>query len=459
MEQKRYNLVVIGAGPGGYEAAVHAAKSGMSVAVVEESYVGGTCLNRGCIPTKALLHSAKIYLEAKEGEKKGVLASGITFDLAKMHERKDAVVLQLRGGIEKLLKSCKVDLYCGRGRIAGEKCVEVTAQSGEVTTLLCDNVLIATGSKPLVPNIQGIKEVKALTSDDILKSAEKCPESLTIIGGGVIGIEFASFYNMLGCSVTIIEAMDRVLPTLDREISQSITMILKKRGVKVITGARVTKLSNSDGKIVSTFTAKDKEESVESDELLIAIGRRANTEGLFDEGFIETERGQIKVNDKFMTSREGIYAIGDVIFGGIQLAHVATAQGINAVHAMQGKEMPINMNIVPSCIFTYPEIASVGITADEAKAQGIEIKTAKFPMGANGKTVIETEDRGFVKIISRADNGVILGAQLMCPCATDMINELSLAIAKQLTLSDIAHVIHPHPTFGEAICDAAKAGL
>ena len=278
-----------------------------------------------------------------------------------------------------------------------------------------------------------------------------------IIGGGVIGVEFATVYGALGCEVTIVEAMDRILPTMDKEISQNLSMILKRRGVKIFTGARVERIEQAEGGLACTFSAKGKEQAAQAEGVLVSIGRRANTEGLFAQGLdLHLERGAIPVDERFESCVKGIYAIGDVVKGNIQLAHVASAQGLHVAAVIAGEQPSTDLSLVPSCIYTNPEIASVGMTEADAKAAGIPVRTGKFIMSANGKTVIEMADRGFIKVVFDSQTNRLLGAQMMCCRATDMIGELCTAIRGGMTLEQLASVIRPHPTFNEAVTEAVE---
>ena len=444
-----YQLLVIGAGPGGYVAALRAAKLGLKTAIVENRQVGGTCLNRGCIPTKALLHTAEVYTQAKEGAFLGVNAGDISVDFAAAHRRKAEVTEKLRAGIEGLFKQKKVDLLCGTGTIVAPGQVSVDG-----TTYTADHILIATGSVPARPPIPGLEH--ALTSDDLLEGGEqRLFSSLIIIGGGVIGVELASVYSALGCHVTILEAMDRILPNMDREICQNLTMILKKRGVEVYPSSMVSAVEKTeDGTLSVHYTNKGEEKAAQGEAVLCAIGRRPNTAGLFGEGFtVEMERGRILTDENFQTSVPGIYAVGDVA-ARIQLAHVASAQGTACVEKLAGKTSPANLALIPSCIYTSPEIACIGITADEAKAAGRAVKVGKFVMFANGKTVIAGGERGFIKIVADAETGTVLGAQLMCERATDMISQLTVAVANGLTAEQLQAAVRPHPTFEEGVGEA-----
>ena len=447
-----YNLIVIGAGPGGYEAALEASEKGMKVALVEKDKLGGTCLNRGCVPTKTLMHTADIARELKDASKFGVNVSEYSVDAAKMQERKNEVLDTLRSGIAALMKKGKIDVYEGLGVIEGSGRVRVGDEILET-----ENILIATGSKTFVPPIEGVDIPGVVTSDELLDKADGIYEHLVIVGGGVIGMEFASLYAALGTKVTIIEALERVLAPLDKEISQNVKMIGKKRGMDIHAKARVEKFAQvEDGKLITYYSEKDELQSVESDGVLVCIGRRANTDGLFADGVaVEMDRDKIVVNDKYQTSLPGVYAIGDVI-GGIQLAHVATAEGRNAVAVMNGEEPSIRMDTVPSCVYTNPEIATVGITADEAKAAGLDVVTKKYIMSANGKSVLSDQERGFIKVVADAESKKLLGAQMMCARATDMIGELAVAVGNGLTLDDVANIIHPHPTFVEGINEAVR---
>jgi len=454
-----YQLIVIGGGPGGYTAAIRSAQLGLKTAIIENREFGGTCLNRGCIPTKALLHTSELYQKAlNDFEELGLHTEGLSFDPLKIYARKDAVVAQLRSGIEQLLAANKITAYNGLGTIVAPGQVKVNDE-----LLTADNILIASGSVPSLPPIEGIETEGVVTSDellttDIIKDG-KLPERLIVIGGGVIGSEFAGVFSALGSKVTIVEFMDRIIPTVDKDISQNLSMIMKKRGVTVNTGSKVTKISRDGNDLLCTFEGKKGEETVAGDLILVSIGRRANTEGLFGEGFeLEMNRGQIVVNDKFQTSVPGIYAIGDVI-GGIQLAHKAEAEGQAAVAIIAGEPHEVHLDLIPSCIYTDPEIATVGMTEAQAKEQGIEVKVGKFMMSANGKTLIEGSERGFIKLVFDAESEVILGAAMMCCRATDMLSELTTAIAEKMTIHQMAAVVRPHPTFNEGVTEAVEAAI
>jgi dihydrolipoamide dehydrogenase len=454
-----YDIVVIGAGPGGYEAAIKAAQLGKKTAVVERRDVGGTCLNRGCIPTKALMHSSHILEELKTCEELGISAENVAVDFGKLQERKTQVVGQLRDGVKQLLKANKIDVFEGSATITAPGKVSVKTAE-ETVALETGKILIATGSVPSKPPIPGLDLPGVVTSDEILEDEGRAFENLVIIGGGVIGIELASVYEALGTKVTVIEAMKQILPNLDKEVSRNMAMILKKRGVDVHTASMVKQVEASEGGLKVTYEEKGKDLSVEGDGVLVAIGRRANIEGLFEgEPLVNVERGAIVVGEDFQTSVEGIYAIGDVVYRNIQLAHMASAQGITAVCKMFGEAGEINLDLVPSCIYTSPEIAAIGMTADQAKEAGIKASESKYLMSGNGKSIISREERSFIKVLYEEESKKIIGASMMCARATDMISEFTLAIEKGMTLQDMSSIIRPHPTYAEGITEAVEAGL
>ncbi len=453
-----YDLIVIGGGPAGYTAAAEGAKKGMKAALIERKAIGGTCLNEGCIPTKTLMHCTELYREVKAGEGIGLYAKELSCDMGKLQDYKEGVIGELQKGIGIMLKQNKVTVYEGTGQIVevpepGEDSGKIKVQVGD-EVLEAGKVLISTGSVPMKLPIPGMDLEGVLDSTGML-SERTIPKSLLIIGGGVIGVEFATVYHALGCKVTIVEALDKILAGLDREISQSMKMQFKKMGIEVHTGARVKEIRKEE-ELCCTFVEKEQEISISCEKILVAAGRRADTSGLLGEGIsLEMEKGRILVDETFKTSIPGIYAVGDVI-GGIQLAHVAEAEAINTVCAMNGTASRMNLKLVPSCIYTSPEIASVGMTADEAKAAGIEAVSAKYLTSANGKSVLSGQERGFVKLVAEKSTGRLLGAQLFCARATDMISELSAAIAEEMTVQKLSGVIHPHPTFSEAIWEAAR---
>lgn len=452
----QYQLIVIGAGPGGYMAALQGARHGLKTAVVEAREAGGTCLNRGCIPTKTLLHSSELYAAAKNSAQAGIRVSGVEADIPAIFANKKQISETLSLGIEGLFKKAKVDLIRGKATVTAPGLIDVTGADGSVSSFTADNILIATGSVPAMPPIPGLDEPGVLDSDALLEGADHLYESIVIIGGGVIGVEFATFYSELGAKVTIVEGLDRLLPNLDRELGQNLAQLLKKQGVSIFTGATVKEVRRQEDGLSVMFTAKDTENSVSGEVVLCAIGRRPYTEGLFAPGISVEMRGRsIAVNENFETSIPGIYAIGDVS-SPIQLAHVATAQGIACVDKIAGKENHVDLSIVPSCIYCRPEIACVGMTDAQAKAAGIPAKVGKCVMHGNGRTLIAGAGRSFMKIVANADTRQIIGAQLMCVNSTDMISALSEAIANKMTPADLLRAMRPHPTFEEALTEALE---
>ena len=449
-----YQLIVIGAGPGGYTAALRAAALGLHTAVVECREVGGTCLNRGCIPTKTLLHASQVYRDAVDGAAMGVHAAGATFNMEEIFAFKRSVSEKLRGGIHSLLKSAKVDLIEGVGRIAAPGEVDVTAADGGVTRYTAERILIATGSVNVRPPIPGLELPGVMTSDELLEGSDRLYDSLVIIGGGVIGVEFATFYRNLGCAVTLVEGMDRLLPNMEREVGQNLQQILKKQGVEVLTNAMVQSLEQTESGLAVHVLQKGTEKTVTGEEVLCAIGRRAYWDGVFAEGMTPACRGKsLLVDENYQTSIPGVYAIGDAS-SVVQLAHVAAAQGTACVERMCGVADHVDLNVIPSCIYSTPEIAVVGVTEAEAKEQGIPAVAGKCTMFGNARTVIEDPGRCFMKLVAHAETHEILGAALLCPHASDMISQISAAMVNQQTVEDLRRVMRPHPSFEEAMTEA-----
>lgn len=448
----KYDVAIIGGGPGGYTAAASAAKEGLKVVLFERDKLGGTCLNRGCIPTKALLHSSETFNTLVHGEQLGISAQSLSYDFEAMHRKKDHVVLTLRQSVEKLMKTSKVKVVYGSARIIGTGRVQCGEEVYEA-----DSIILASGSKPAFPPIDGINLPGVYTSNELLEGKVLDFRSLIVIGGGVIGVESASIYLPLGTKVTILEMADHILPNMDRDLAQRLTMVLKKQGATVEAGASVAAISGIPGEMTVTYwDKKGQEKMVTAQGVLVATGRRADLEGAFAPDVKpKLEKGAVVADRLGRTSIPGLYVIGDARAGNIQLAHVAIAQGKNVAAAIVGKHPPVDETVVPSCIYSSPEIASVGLTEAEAKAKGYSVRGLKSLTGANGKCVIEGSESGFVKLVVESGTGIILGAQLICPRATDLIGELSLAVQRKLTAADLGTVIHPHPTFGEMISSAA----
>ncbi len=452
-----YQLIVIGAGPGGYTAALQAAKRGLRTAVVERREVGGTCLNRGCIPTKTLLHASQVYFDAKHSAPIGVHVGEISVDLGEMFAYKRKVSAQLREGIETLLAKAKVDVLAGTAVISAPGTVVVTGTDGESTTYTADHILAATGSVPLCPPIPGLDLPGVLTSDQLLEGTDELYDSIVIMGGGVIGVEFATFYNNLGCQVTLVEGASRLLPTMDKELGQNLGQLLKKRGVEVLTSAMVQRVEQGENGLVVTVEQKGKEKQVAGQVVLCAIGRVPAWEGLFAPELTPEQVGKrLKVDETYQTSIPTVYAIGD-LSAEIPLAHVASAQAVACVNLLCGEDVQTDLNVVPSCIYSSPEIAVVGLTEAEAKEQGIAAVTGKCIMFRNARTMIEDPGRCFMKLVADKESHEILGAQLMCQHASDMISQISEAMVNHLTAEQMLRTMRPHPSFEEAMVEALEA--
>ncbi len=463
---EEYDLVIMGGGTGGYVAAIRASQLGLKTAIVEKRELGGTCLHRGCIPSKALLRSAEVYATAKHGEKFGVMAKEVALDFKKVQERKQSIVDQLHNGVKHLMKQGKIDVFEGFGRILGPSIfspmpgtVSVEMNNGEENEMLIPkNVIIATGSKPrTLPGLEVDGEF-VMTSDEALRM-ESLPSSIIIVGGGVIGIEWASMLVDFGVDVTVLEYADRIVPTEDHDISKEAFKLMKKKGIKLFTGAKVNGDSLEKGDGVSIQAEYDGDtKTFTADKMLVSVGREANVKNIgLENTTIEIEKGVIQTNEYYQTKESHIYAIGDVI-GGMQLAHVASHEGITAVeHLADQNPNPIDYTMVSSCIYSSPEMASVGLTEAQAKENGHNVKVGKFPFKAIGKALVFGESDGFVKIVADADNEDLLGVHMIGPHVTDMISEAGLAKVLDAASWEVAHTIHPHPTLSEAIGEAALA--
>lgn len=440
----QFDIAVLGGGPGGYVAAICAAKLGKSVALVEKRELGGTCLNRGCIPTKALLHSADLYHEMKEAASFGILVDGLTFDYEKITQRKESVVKKLRMGVAGLMKGNHITVFPTEGTLVDAHTLKVGDE-----TLTTGSIILAMGSFPAALPISGIDSAK--NSDDVLAMRE-LPKSTVIIGGGVIGIEFATLLSSLDVKVTIVEMAPQILPGTDEEIAASMRKILNKKGVTIHTGAKV--LAVEDGK-ACLFELDGQQQRATGEMVIVAVGRKPATANIGLEAVgITLESGFVKVDEEMRTNVDGVYAIGDIT-GKMQLAHVASAQGLVAAHNACGEHRRMRYDIVPSCIYTSPEIASIGLTQAQAHDKGIEVKMGAFPVAANGRSSIMNVTEGVAKIVTDARTGEILGAQLMAPRATDMIGEIAAVMRSEGTIEELSDTIHAHPTVSEIIMEAA----
>ncbi|RNC64063.1 dihydrolipoyl dehydrogenase [Proteiniphilum sp. X52] len=445
--EDNYNVVVIGGGPAGYVAAIKAAQLGARVAIVEKGEFGGTCLNVGCIPTKAYLKNAEIIEHIREASTRGILidSSQIKVDMEKVQEYKNGVVKKLTSGVVALLKSNGVDIYQGIGKINKNK--DVVVNDSQI--LKADKIILAGGSKASKINIPGIESDKVLTSDDLL-AIKEVPETLAVIGGGVIGTEMGQSFAGLGSKVIIIEMMDRIVPPLDHEVSAELTKIIKKKGMTVITSARITEIVDKGDKLEIKIDGK---ESVIADKALISIGRVPDLEGMGEMKF-ETERGKIKVDKYMETSVKGIYAPGDV--NGIKmLAHVAFRMGeVAAENVVKGNHRSIKLLSAPSVVYTSPEVAMVGLTEEEARAKYDDIRIGRFNFAANGRALASSEAYGFVKVIADNRYGEVLGVHIIGPSAAEIITQASLIMEMEITVDEVIKTIYGHPTYSEALFEA-----
>lgn len=444
------DVLVIGGGPGGYVAAIKAAQLGADVCLIERDKVGGTCLNRGCIPTKALWRNAEILNTLKHIKEFGIELDGYSINIEEVQTRKQKVVDQLVSGIEQLLKSNKIEVINGTASLKDKNTIAVTLFDGSIKELTAKNIIIATGSKASIPPIEGADLEGILTSDELLNFKE-IPKRLTIIGGGIIGMEFAGIFSAMGSMITVFNRSS-ILKRVDSDIVKRFSMSVKKKGVELITDCSVDKIEKRNGLFYVLGENKKGKYEVEAETLLIATGRDPLLENINLEGVgIEFTKSGIKVDANYETNIKGIYAIGDV--NGINmLAHAASHQGINVAEKIMGIENSSH-SPVPDCIFVFPEISSVGITEDEAKEQGIKYNASKFMFGANGKALSLGESEGFVKVLSNEQEEII-GVHIMGPHASDLIHEGTLAISAKLKVDDIKNTIHAHPTLSEAFHEA-----
>ncbi|ULT55585.1 dihydrolipoyl dehydrogenase [Neobacillus drentensis] len=463
---QEYDLVILGGGTGGYVAAIRASQLGLKTAIVEKGKLGGTCLHKGCIPSKALLRSAEVFATTKRGEDFGVITSDVSLDFGKVQARKNKIIDQLHKGVQHLMKQGKIDVYEGIGRILGPSIfspmpgtISVEMNNGtENEMLIPKNVIVATGSRPRTLPGLDIDGEFVMSSDEALQLKE-LPKSILIIGGGVIGIEWASMLSDFGIEVTVLESADRIIPTEDIDISKEMQRVMKKKGINLVTSAKVLpETMVKDQEVRISAEVKGVLKQFKAEKLLVSVGRQANLEGIgLENTDIQAENGFIVTNEFYQTKESHIYAIGDVI-GGLQLAHVASHEGIIAVeHIAEEKPSPMNYNLVSRCIYSNPEVSSVGITEEHAKEKGHKLKIGKFSFRAIGKALVFGESDGFVKIVADSETDDILGVHMIGPHVTDMITEAGLAMVLDATPWEIAHTIHPHPTLTEAIGEAALA--
>jgi len=464
-----YDLVIIGAGPGGYTAALKAASLGMRVVVVDKDKLGGTCINKGCIPTKALLYASNIFSMMQRCDQFGVSTDFISFDFAKMQDYKKRSVKRYRKEIEKMFAENGIDFIKGTASIRREKTVEVVNENGK-EYLRAKNIIIATGAKPLMPNIPGLRLPGVINSDRLLASQNWNFDRVVILGGGVIGVEFATIFQALCSKVTILEKGPHLLGPMDTEVSIALENQMRKKGISIYCNIYLEEVVNEDGLNCVVRLENGEVTRIKASQVIVAIGRRPNTDHLLgNDVTLEMNNGRIAVDADFMTSEPGIYAIGDVA-AKTQLAHVAMAQGTYVVEKIAGKPhsirleavpngMYVSLPIVPSCIYTHPEIATVGITEQTANQLGMKVRCGVCTMDGNGKSIISREEDGFIRLIFEAYSNTIVGAQMVCPRATDMIGEMATAIANGLTAEQLSRAMRAHPTYSEGIAVAIEDAM
>jgi dihydrolipoamide dehydrogenase len=453
---QQFDVLVIGAGPGGYVAAIRAAQLGAKTGIVEKQYIGGTCLNVGCIPSKALLHISELYDELQHLDQIGIqLASKPTLDMRTVVAFKDKVVKQLTGGVGILLKNNGVTIYEGAAEVQAPGQVSVKMKDGSGTQeLRTRNLILANGSVPILPPFPGIDGRNVIISDDAM-NMPKVAESLVCIGGGVIAVELACMFNAMGTKVTIVEMLPSIIANEDEEVRQALTRSLTKRGIQIHLNARVESIADAGKQKRVSATTPEGQKTYDGEYVLVAVGRKANTAGL--DGLIKAglqmDRGRVVANEKLQTNLPGVYAIGDLV-GRTWLAHVAMVEGELAAENIMGHEAMMDYNVVPRVIFTFPEIGAVGLTEQQARDRGGTVHVGKFPWVANGKALAVNQTEGFTKVLV-GDYGEILGASIYGPDATNLITEFSLAMRAELTVDEVLATIHPHPTYSEALKEAA----
>jgi len=459
MADSQHDVVIIGSGPGGYVGAIRAGQLGLDTLVVErDPFLGGTCLHRGCIPTKALLHTADLLQQARDGAKFGVVAAEVRLDLKAAHDHKRKVVTKNSKGVEFLFRKNKVAWVQGAARLAGKGTVEITKADGAVEKRSARHVILATGSRCGDLPFLAADGDRVLNSDQILELGE-VPARLLVLGAGAVGMEFASIFARFGSQVTVVELLDRVLPLEDPEVSAEVEKAFRRQGITVHTGARLEEAKVVGATVAArVVTAKGETLQLEVDRLLLAVGRVANFKGIgLESTKVQIERGRIVVDEFCRTAEEGVYAIGDLLRTP-WLAHVASMQGILAVEHIAGAHpQPINYGQVPSCTYCWPEVGSIGLSEPQAKEKGLDIRVGKFPFSAISKPAIIGESLGFVKIVADARYGEILGVHIVGPHATELIAEAEAAMRGELTDEELVHTIHAHPTLHEAVHEAAEA--
>lgn len=450
------HIAVIGGGPGGYVAAIRAAQLGAQVTLIEKEKLGGTCLNVGCIPTKALLHSAEVLTEAKNSSEIGLLIPEVGYDWKKIQKHKDKISAKLAGGVKGLLKANGVNIISGSAQFLNDAVLLITESSGKTNELRPDKIIIASGSVPALPPIPGIDHPNCMDSTGAL-SLDHVPESLLIIGGGVIGVEMASVYNQFGTKVTIVEMQPGILPLMDGELGDMLRKKLVRDGIEILTGTQVLSIDTEDNKMKIQIKKDGTTSDISGDKVLVAIGRKAELSTLtLENTTIKTDKKGIIVNTKMQTNVTNVYAVGDCL-GRTMLAHVASQQGEIAAENAMGHDAIYDEKTNPSCVYTTPEFAGVGLTQEDIRGNEKDYSIGRFPLAANGKSVIMGNTEGMVKIISSKKYKEIVGVHILGPRATDLIVEGALALRLESTVEEIISTIHAHPTVGEAIKEAALA--
>ena len=461
-----YDIIVIGGGPGGYTAALKAASLGLKTAIVEKDKLGGTCVNKGCIPTKSLLHASSMFKKLQNCDEFGVSTDFISFDFKKMQYYKKGSVKSYRKGITDLIEAANITILTGMATIRREKTIEVNGSEGK-DYYTAEHIIIATGAKSVIPDIPGINLPGVLTSDRLLASDTWNYDRLTIIGGGVIGVEFATIFSALCSHVTILEREANLLGPMDTEVSLALEEELRQRGIAIHCHANLKEIKEADHGLACLVEIEGEEQTIRTGQVLVAAGRVPYLEGLIGEDVsLKMEHGHLAVNSEFQTSESGIYAIGDVA-DNIRLAHVAAAQGTYVVEKIAGVDHTIRLSVVPngmfvklpvvpSCIYTEPEIASVGITKEAALANNMKVRCGRYSMSANGKSIITSKQSGFIHLVFEEYSGTLVGAQIVCPRATDMISEMATAIANGLTAEQLRLAMRAHPTYSEGITAAIE---
>ena len=450
-------VVVIGAGPGGYVAAIRLAQLGAEVILIEKDKLGGTCLNVGCIPTKVLLHCAEVVTNLGEAQELGVKVDSSSINWDKVQEKRKKISSQLVMGVGSLVKGNKIKLIEGSASFVDKHTLNIVKKDKTEEKLTFDKLIIASGSVPAIPPIPGVKECPACIDSTAALELDKVPKSMLVIGGGVIGIEMATAYSAFGTKVTIVEALPKILPLMDGELSKMLKKSMQEKNIEILTGTKVLSVETTAFGAKVNVETEQGNKSFEAEKVLVAVGRRTYTESLdLAAAGIANDRGRITVNDKMQTNVEGIYAIGDCL-GKVMLAHVASAQGEVAAENIMGANKQFNGTTSPSCVYTDPEFAGVGLTEEQAKEQNKDYEVGRFPLAANGKALIANGGQGVVKVIKGKEYNEILGVHILGPRATDLIAEAALMIGMEATAEDVIETIHAHPTLTEAVREAVLA--